>query len=736
MQIEAKYFLTFRSLLHVLILLSLFQISFANKIENGNINSDKVKQLEKSNNNLELAEYLNNSGINYWRSGELDKAIEYFKKSIQINEKINNKNAIKNLYNYIGLIFTDKEEYDSSIYYIQKALELNRKFKNNQEISDNLINISIALQGKEQYKESNNSIHEALDIAQELNDIKKLKSCYSILAENYEKLGDVDESFKYFNLAASFAKHLQEQAIRKYEHKTRLAEEEISEKEKELFTTSQNLEQANERNKQIALQVELLAKEKELKEMALMEEEARIRELEARERARKITNYYFGGGLIILIIFFIILFWQLKEKKKANSLLAIRNKEIKQQNEEIEAQRDLANQQKQKITSSIRYAEQIQSAILPPDNYIKKILPEHFILYKPKDIVSGDFYWITEKEGIIIIAAADCTGHGVPGAFMSMLGIAFLNEIVNKIGINKHIRAFKASEILNQLRGQVIQSLHQDFDMDHLKDGMDISLCIIDIEHKHMQYAGAHNPAYIIRNNELIQLVPDKMPIGIYKNLNQSFKNHEFDIEIGDHLYLFSDGYYDQFGGNENRKFMVKNFKELLVEIHQKPMQEQFSILKNTIEEYKGENEQMDDILVIGIKISKQVKKFATDRKRNWSSKRILIAEDTDINYFLLVEALKPTNAQIFRADNGQEAVEFCMNNMVDIILMDINMPVLNGLDATQKIREFNKNIPIIAQTAQSQPDDPDKCKQAGCNDYISKPIDLKTFLKKIEEQL
>ncbi len=705
-----------------------------NEINNNISSKEKIKHLEEEKNHTELAEYLNSSGLNYWRTGELNKAIEYFKKSIEINEKINNKNAVKTLYNYIGLIFTDKEEYDSSIYYLKKSLEINRIFKNQDEISDNLINISIALQGKEQYNESNEFIYDALKIVKEQNDIKKLKNCYSILAENYEKLGNVDKSFEYFNLAASFAKHLQEKALKSYEYKTKLAEAEKIAKEKELVNTVEILEEANEKNKQIALQVELLNKEKELKDLALKEEEARSREFEAREKARKITNYYFGAILIIFSIFFILLYWQFKEKKKSNILLAQRNKETKTQKEEIEVQRDIANHQKQKITSSIKYAKHIQSAILPPISYIKKILPDHFILYKPKDIVSGDFYWITEKDGIVIIAAADCTGHGVPGAFMSMLGIAFLNEIVNKIAINKHIPSFKASEILNQLRDQVIRSLHQTYDVDNLKDGMDISICIIDIDHKRMQYAGAHNPVYIFRNNKLIELAADSMPIGMYKNLDQPFTNNEIKLEIGDHLYMFSDGYYDQFGGEENKKFMIKNFRELLSEIHQKPMQEQRAILENTIEEYQGDNDQMDDILIIGIKITKQVKSYSKDRMRGWDSKRILIAEDTDINYFLLVEALKPTNAQIFRADNGQEAVDFCLNNEVDIILMDINMPVLNGLEATRKIREFNKNIPIIAQTAQSQPDDPDKCKQAGCDDYISKPIDLKIFLNKIDE--
>ncbi|MBN2519797.1 MAG: response regulator, partial [Bacteroidales bacterium] len=392
--------------------------------------------------------------------------------------------------------------------------------------------------------------------------------------------------------------------------------------------------------------------------------------------------------------------------------------------------------QKQKLTSSINYAKYIQTAVLPPESYIKKILPEHFILFKPKDIVSGDFYWITEKEGVIILAVADCTGHGVPGGFMSMLGIAFLNEIVNKIGINKHIRSLHANEILNQLRDQIIHSLHQSLDKDHPKDGMDVAVVIIDLENRHLQYSGAHNPLYIIRNNEFIQLNPDKMPIGIYRNLNYSFTNHDFNLEYGDKLYLFTDGYYDQLDTSNTRKFLIKNFKSLLLSIQDKPMDEQKDILEEIINEWRGDKEQLDDILIFGFKVTKYIKQHIKGKIKNWESKRILIAEDTDINYFLLVEALKSTGAQIFRAKNGLEAVDFCKNNEVDLVLMDINMPVLNGLEATRQIRDFNKKLPVIAQTAQSQSDDIEKCEEVGCNEYISKPIDLRQFINKIEKHL
>ena len=172
------------------------------------------------------------------------------------------------------------------------------------------------------------------------------------------------------------------------------------------------------------------------------------------------------------------------------------NRQVLEQKQEIEKQRDISEIEKKKVTDSINYAQRIQNAVLPPTSLFEHYLPEYFIHFKPRDIVSGDFYWITQKEGIIIVAVADCTGHGVPGAFMSMLGVAYLNEIVNKIAVNRHIRTFHANEILNQLRDQVISSLHQTGKFDESKDGMDISLCILDLENKILQFSGAHNPYF------------------------------------------------------------------------------------------------------------------------------------------------------------------------------------------------------------------------------------------------
>jgi serine phosphatase RsbU (regulator of sigma subunit)/CheY-like chemotaxis protein len=438
---------------------------------------------------------------------------------------------------------------------------------------------------------------------------------------------------------------------------------------------------------------------------------------------------------VIISSFFI--FKQLHEKKKAYNLLEKSNRQIIEQKEEIEKQRDIVTKQKTKITDSIYYAQRIQKAVLPPIQKIERVLPEHFILFRPRDIVSGDFYWMTEKEGIVILSVADCTGHGVPGAFMSMLGVAFLNDIVNRMTFNMHVRSLNANEILNELREKVIQSLHQSGKPTENKDGMDIALCVIDFEHKQMQFAGAHNPMYIIRKGELLQVAADAMPIGVYRTSDISFTNHEITLEKDDLIYLFSDGYYDQLGGDKGYKIFSSNFRKYLLQIHQLSMSEQKRLLEEYHDNWRGKYEQVDDILVIGFKFSPQAKATTTNQSELlWKDKRILIAEDIDTNYFLLTEALKSTHVQLFRAINGKEAVEFCKNNELDLVLMDIYMPIMNGIDATKEIRSFNQQIPIIAQTANGKSDDLTICKEAGCNDYISKPINLKTFLSTIQKHL
>lgn len=286
-----------------------------------------------------------------------------------------------------------------------------------------------------------------------------------------------------------------------------------------------------------------------------------------------------------------------REKIILEGIVRERTAEVVKQKEEIEKQRDMIAEQNKNITDSIEYARRIQTAILPPGDYIRELFPHRFILYLPRDIVSGDFYWLTKKNDQIISVAADCTGHGVPGGFMSMLGIAFLNEIVNKNEV------LEPNEILNQLREQVISSLHQTGKMGEAQDGMDISLFILDHKNKRLEFAGANNPLIIIRDQEIIEIKGDKMPIGIHTRADEPFTNHKVELKEGDVVYTFTDGYPDQFGGKKGKKFLSKNFKELLLKIHEKPMDKQREILEKTLLEWQGSFERVDDILVMGVKI-------------------------------------------------------------------------------------------------------------------------------------
>jgi len=297
--------------------------------------------------------------------------------------------------------------------------------------------------------------------------------------------------------------------------------------------------------------------------------------------------------------------------------VVMQKEEIEAQKEEIEAQldlttkqRDTISRQKDQIMDSIHYAERIQSAILPPETYLSEILDDYFIFFRPRDIVSGDYYWTTQRDDKLMIAVADCTGHGVPGAFLSMLGISYMNEIVNR---NESIRA---NRILEELRDFVITSLHQTGSKGEARDGIEISLCIIHARDGFMEYAGANRPLYLITKKdkkgkknavnpgyELIQIKGDRMPIGIYEQETIPFTNHEIPFQKNDTLYLFSDGYVDQLGGPKRKTFRSKYFRKLLLEIHHHPMDVQKKILMEKLEAWQGDVEQIDDILVMGVKL-------------------------------------------------------------------------------------------------------------------------------------
>jgi len=249
--------------------------------------------------------------------------------------------------------------------------------------------------------------------------------------------------------------------------------------------------------------------------------------------------------------------------------------------------------QNKQIQSSIRYAERIQSAVLPSSSYLSTLFPNHFIFYKPKDIVSGDFYWCREEDNKIIIALADCTGHGVPGAFMSLIG----HQLLNRTIIDKKI--YSAEKILESLNNAIREVWNGERTSIH--EGMEVAICIIDKSKNTISFAGARRPICMIQNNELTYIKGDR--IGIDGNKNVVYTNHQFELQPNTQIYLYSDGYQDQFGGRENRRFMSKNLRELFQKIEKEPIDKQLEEISTTFENWKGSNEQIDDILILGIKI-------------------------------------------------------------------------------------------------------------------------------------
>ncbi len=285
------------------------------------------------------------------------------------------------------------------------------------------------------------------------------------------------------------------------------------------------------------------------------------------------------------------------EKIRLEQIVKERTAEVVAQKEELEHQRDTIFEQNEEIKSSINYASRIQNALLTPKEAIDEIFKDYFILFMPRDIVSGDFYWHTQIGNRKICVVADCTGHGVPGGFMSMLGIAFLTQITGKG------EKFTASQMLDQLRTMIIASLHQTGKMGENKDGMDIAVYIIDTDTGLLEFAGANNPMLIVRDNELLQFKGDKMPIGIHIKYDTPFTNNVMEYKKGDVIYTFSDGYADQFGGPDQRKFMIKNLKELLLKIHHLPMEKQHELLHQRLVSWQGTTPRIDDIVIMGVRI-------------------------------------------------------------------------------------------------------------------------------------
>jgi serine phosphatase RsbU (regulator of sigma subunit) len=363
--------------------------------------------------------------------------------------------------------------------------------------------------------------------------------------------------------------------------------------------------------KEVQVQKDTLAKQKEKinTHLALIAEQlhkindqdSKIKmQIEAIEKQQLILFFVFFALILVTLLGYYI-YTGYKTKKEANIRLEEKNRTITLQKKEIEGQRDIAAAQrdqiayqKKHITDSIMYAKRIQTALIPSLELFSDKL-EHFVLYKPLAIVSGDFYWVSSQGKMQIIISADCTGHGVPGAFMSMLGITMLNEIVN----GKHIQM--PDQIIENLRQGIIKSLNQVAEEDSIKDGMDIAVCVVDFVNNLLWYSGANSPLYLVRGGELIHYRADKMPVAIHYKMTP-FTLHKIELQKDDTFYIFSDGYCDQFGGPKQKKFMSMQLKETLVAMTGKPMLHQGERLNDIFEEWRGDSPQVDDVTFIGVR--------------------------------------------------------------------------------------------------------------------------------------
>jgi tetratricopeptide (TPR) repeat protein len=521
---------------------------------------DTIKALEYFNKSVKFYEKigdleglgypLSNIGLIYMNRGMMDKARKYFDQSLNAREKAGDKRGIAHCYNNIGAIYYKQGDFENTLKYYNMSYDIFNEIGDKQGISFIARNLGDCYRKQKKYKQALSFAEKALLISKEIGYPENINRAEELLADIYKESGQFEKALEHYQQYIIYRDSISNQETRKASVKKQLQYE---------FDKKESLLKAEQEQKNIVSQAEL-------------------------KQQKLITWFSLGAGLLVLIML-ILAYREYKTKQKANY-------ELSEKNHVIEQQKHIVEEKNKEIVDSINYAQRIQHALLASSEVLNKNIPQHFVLFKPKDIVSGDFYWAAERENYFYLAVCDSTGHGVPGAFMSLLNSSYLNEAVTERGITQ------PNEIFNYVRKRLIESISNG----GAKDGMDGILIRIDKNTGVVTYAAAHNSPVLISGKELIKLECDKMPVGLGEK-TESFSIYSVNGKKGDMIYLSTDGYADQFGGEKGKKLKSKNLQEKLFEISDIPLTDQKIFLDNFIEKWKGNLAQVDDICIIGIKL-------------------------------------------------------------------------------------------------------------------------------------
>ncbi len=547
-----------------------------------------------------IANSYNNIGVIYLKQNNYTKALDVFIKSLKFCEEIGDKHGIAMAYGNIGLVYFYQNDFKKALDNQLKGLQLREQIGDKQGMTLSLTNIGNIYINQNDYRMALEIYFQGLKIDKEIGNAHGISVSDNNIGTCYMQLGEFDKSLQYLNDALRLCTQTGEkgQLGDVYSALSDLYEKKSNFKKafeyQKLYADIKDTILSTDANKHLTEMNTKYESEKKDKELIRKDAEIIKQQAETEKQNFERNAFIAGSALLLLLVFFI--FRGYRQKQLANKLLDEKN---------------------EKITDSINYAKGIQESILPPIEEINKYLPESFVFYQPKDIVSGDFYWfcpltaLPEGEERLLLAAVDCTGHGVPGAFMSMLGYNLLEQVVKKNHISE------PAKILDELSKLVAESLRQTNEMGQINNGMDIALVSLMFNNQNgkpetekadtayclLEYAGAHNSLYIIRNGILQEIKADKSSISLLMNKSFCFKNHKITLEKGDCCYIFSDGYADQSGGPDNEKFYYQPFRELLTAISTLPMKAQQERLKTTLSDWKGSKGQVDDILVIGFRV-------------------------------------------------------------------------------------------------------------------------------------